>query len=630
MKNSLLILLFVLQFFPLCTSAQTNDYDFNGYPVPRKTIEAYLSRSAGMPGLLSLPFQYNNGSNTHNAAALASSPEIAHTLNLINTLSPKMIERADALWGDDAWVFLPGIGHWDNIEWMATQVHNIDDQIILDAGLMECVATNVSLTGTIRTLGALSNPAEAYIRTAFPNLPLGGINITPKSMLYPEIVWAIDNNLLTPTADTWLWPDISRLETQVWFYYRACEYIRRGFESIHMGRMDLMLKRDCDNLIIADLIQKINNFGSSPNGSGGTMARRGVVFFNDICGSVGEPEYLPGCIQANAPPLTGDPNAYDSDEHRRAFYHKEQVYYAGNPDDKKLLWDWGTATLNILEKVTPLYDWNINNQIPISNIHGIKDVEILEADNPDFGLKGHIQIPPYNRMEGGIHPQGWLCDHVPYFVGFDNATPFYSYAPFKRDQHNHVYGMDEKTWYTSIPDAAGHQFFLQYTQQTVRCLDKNAYFTMPVKWRSVLAWDDPNQVFAPLIPNTNRWDLDNYYSADHPNFNVVPTIVDLWNNPIHQTERNERFVNVNKRDGSVYPTFSWGEKIYTGDFNSDGKDDILAIANNDPGVNISWDGYRVYQANSNGDDFDEMGISGQPFQTPHPCNPPGQNYIYLS
>ena len=39
-------------------------------------------------------------------------------------------------------------------------------------------------------------------------------------------------------------PDITQLETQMYFYYRACKYIDAGFEAIHWGQVNLIGESD--------------------------------------------------------------------------------------------------------------------------------------------------------------------------------------------------------------------------------------------------------------------------------------------------------------------------------------------------------------------------------------------------
>ena len=42
-------------------------------------------------------------------------------------------------------------------------------------------------------------------------------------------------------------PDVSRQETQLWFYYQAVSYIDVGCDSIHFGQVEIMNRADADN-----------------------------------------------------------------------------------------------------------------------------------------------------------------------------------------------------------------------------------------------------------------------------------------------------------------------------------------------------------------------------------------------
>ena len=41
-------------------------------------------------------------------------------------------------------------------------------------------------------------------------------------------------------------PDVSRIETKLWFYYQAASYIDLGIESIHFGQVEIMNRNDRD------------------------------------------------------------------------------------------------------------------------------------------------------------------------------------------------------------------------------------------------------------------------------------------------------------------------------------------------------------------------------------------------
>src|SRR3546814_4098307 len=67
-------------------------------------------------------------------------------------------------------------------------------------------------------------------------------------------------------------PDISQLETRMFFYYMACRYMEAGIEALHFGQAELMAMTDRDNNYAAwrDLLQKVRSAASE-------LARRGTV-----------------------------------------------------------------------------------------------------------------------------------------------------------------------------------------------------------------------------------------------------------------------------------------------------------------------------------------------------------------
>lgn len=608
-------LFFTLLLFSTCfqnLKAQVqipDDYQFNGYPVSRNVIEAYLNRAMTMSSMLT----YENVSGNYiptlyggppfgpiNISKLQQDPDVQANLQLIQNLRPKYIHRADGWWARDK-IYSPLYNNivspfWDCVNWMANEVHQIDEEIILEAGLFEAVESwdcaEEYLADTFNLPLITIDPNDLttnYIYNYFPELNNQPFTITRYDMLYVEEQNAINSG--TILKDRWYVPDISKLATRVWWFYRACEYVRRGYESIHMGRMDLMLKRDQDNILVNELMDRIRAFGATINPSTGeTYARRGVVFFNS-CTSESEPQqqYHSG-IYPTSSQFTISSSTYDHIDK----YVKVECVYHGNQDEKKLLWDWGSTFIGIAE----------NNTGTLSSINQLIDVTIYTNGDPN--LAGHGFEPTYGTSAGGIHPQGWICDHLPYYVEWDCSNGFdLPAAPYIFTPYNKIYGMDERTWFMSINQVSDRENILEYIYERVKCLDRNAFLMMPGMWQGYFKYNTTTSNFDRMI-----------YRADKPQFGVDAKILDLWNTNSgnYHPDRNERFVCVNRRDGSLwnslpaYPAFYYGEKGFTGDFNRDGLDDLLSIPNNEPGVGVQWpDAHRVYETKPSGDDFDYLG-----------------------
>ncbi len=68
-------------------------------------------------------------------------------------------------------------------------------------------------------------------------------------------------------------PDITREETQMWFYYRACNYIDMGFESLHLGQTNLIGKNDPNRKSWTKVVHMIRDYAKK-------NARRNYVLIN--------------------------------------------------------------------------------------------------------------------------------------------------------------------------------------------------------------------------------------------------------------------------------------------------------------------------------------------------------------
>ena len=68
-------------------------------------------------------------------------------------------------------------------------------------------------------------------------------------------------------------PDITRIETQMFIYYRACSFIDLGFEALHLGQVELTGKNDTDYAVYTKLIQMIRDYAKK-------NARRKYVLIN--------------------------------------------------------------------------------------------------------------------------------------------------------------------------------------------------------------------------------------------------------------------------------------------------------------------------------------------------------------
>ena len=85
----------------------------------------------------------------------------------------------------------------------------------------------------------------------------------------------------------------------------------------------------------------------------------------------------------------------------------------------------------------------------------------------------------YNRSKGGKTFSGWNCDHLPYFVEFDNyGSSHHPGLPNTEGEFNWVWGYDEITWFAHQPQVYRSNW-LQYAWNWVRNTDTNGWLEMP-------------------------------------------------------------------------------------------------------------------------------------------------------
>ena len=139
---------------------------------------------------------------------------------------------------------------------MMDAVHEIDPDVVFEFCIFEAISKK----------GVESISIPDWVFEAF-NLPVESRNFDYKSMLFPDGTyvdhWGTDQSV----------PDITQIETQMFFYYRAVTAINYGFEGIHWGQVELMGQNDPKNKAWTNLFAMVRDYASK-------NARRGFIFFN--------------------------------------------------------------------------------------------------------------------------------------------------------------------------------------------------------------------------------------------------------------------------------------------------------------------------------------------------------------
>ena len=172
-------------------------------------------------------------------------------IKMLFTTGAKMWSRAYTPWIMNAAEFKLHPIMKETIE----KVHSVDPDIVFENCIFESLFPSVE-----------EIPIPAYVFEAFGQKPEQR-NFSLSAMIFPDGRFA---NLWGPNTGV---PDITQLETQMWFYYRGCLFVDLGFESIHFGQIMLMAKDDVGFVIFDRIIKMIRDYARD-------HARRGWVLFN--------------------------------------------------------------------------------------------------------------------------------------------------------------------------------------------------------------------------------------------------------------------------------------------------------------------------------------------------------------
>lgn len=178
-------------------------FRFDG-TISRQVLEQYLSRSITMEGLL------NGRGDLHDH------------IRMLKSMGAKFIGRSLCLWGGEANL----LANLKRAREQAPLVHQADPDIILQACVFEIVTTQVDQV-----------PVPDWVFAALEQ-PVVQRNFRYADMLYPDGRF----------KDHWRGgqsvPDVSQMETKLWFYFLGASFIDAGCEAIHLGQTELMNHND--------------------------------------------------------------------------------------------------------------------------------------------------------------------------------------------------------------------------------------------------------------------------------------------------------------------------------------------------------------------------------------------------
>lgn len=205
----------------VAAGAAPRSYKFDG-TMPRSVLESYLSRSITMMDLCT-----GRGDVTDN-------------IRMLRNMGVKFAGRTVYVWGGERGL----AGRLASAREIAAKVHRADPEMILQAGVFEIVTTEVN-----------DVPVPDRVFTEF-GLPVEKRNFRYEAMLFDGGKF-VDHWSKGASV-----PDITKLETRMWFYYLATTYIDVGMEGIHFGQVSLVGAVDTGWASWFDLVGRVRRYAA--------------------------------------------------------------------------------------------------------------------------------------------------------------------------------------------------------------------------------------------------------------------------------------------------------------------------------------------------------------------------------
>ncbi len=212
---------------PACL-AVSQDFHFDA-SMSRPVLENYLSRSISFTELL-----HDDLTKPRNNRGV----DPRDNMRLILGNRAKFVGRALMVWGRERNLsaFL------ETAKPYAAALHKADPEIILQAAAFEIVTRGVE---------SISIP-EAVLREF-------GQPVTHGTFRYEDMLYA-NGRFVNHWGGNGSVPDMSRLETRLWFYFLVTSYIDVGIEAIHFGQVGLMDKNDPGHAGWLDLLGRVRAY----------------------------------------------------------------------------------------------------------------------------------------------------------------------------------------------------------------------------------------------------------------------------------------------------------------------------------------------------------------------------------
>ncbi len=212
----------------LAVPAAAQDFRFDG-SISRPVLENYLARSISFTELL-----HDDLTQPRNARGV----DPHDNLRLILDSKAKFVGRALMLWGRETNLTAFLLTAKPYIE----AIHQADPDMVLQAAAFEIVTRPVDLV-----------PVPASVLRAFDQ------PATNRTFHYDDMLYT-NGRFVNHWGTNSSVPDMSRLETRMWFYFLASSYIDAGIEAIHFGQVGLMDKNDPGHAHWQDMLGRVRAY----------------------------------------------------------------------------------------------------------------------------------------------------------------------------------------------------------------------------------------------------------------------------------------------------------------------------------------------------------------------------------
>jgi len=229
MKLVLIVLIFI-SCFSSCKSKKEKSYYFDETGISEEVLGNYLDKSVTMAFFL-VP---------NKPEGRRKYPFHEDDIRLIKNIEAKFIGRAIYRWGSESLLEDPAF--WEKAKSLIDNIHEFDADVIFQGCLFEIVSedvNNVKIPSWVFEDYGL--PVEARTFSYHAMLNDSGIYVNH---------WRKGSSV----------PDVSKTETQLWFYYLAASYMNIGCEAFHLGQVELIGMNDPERIEWMGLLSKIREY----------------------------------------------------------------------------------------------------------------------------------------------------------------------------------------------------------------------------------------------------------------------------------------------------------------------------------------------------------------------------------